>query len=261
MIWSKLNSILFRNNFKQMSRAYYNVKRKTAPDENYLSKYIFQKIRVKGPLTIADYMKIVLTNPLEGYYMQKDMFGETGDFITSPEISQMFGEMLAIWFINEWQKVGSPKPLQIIELGPGRGTLCCDILKVFSHFKILHSCNIALVEISPHLSDLQARKLCLNSELCCDQSLMYRKGKEVIKVLLFFLSIVYLGVSHYGVPIEWYKQLKDVPNTFSLILAHEFFDALPIHKFQRTYTGYKEVLVDIDPSCEKNPKELEPKFR
>ncbi|XP_074027935.1 protein arginine methyltransferase NDUFAF7 homolog, mitochondrial-like [Leptinotarsa decemlineata] len=111
-------------------------------------------------MPVADYMGEVLTNPMAGYYMHKDMFGETGDFITSPEVTQMFGEMVAVWLLSEWKKMGSPKPLQIVELRPGGGTLSYDIVKVFSHFKALHKASLQLVEISPVLSELQARRLC-----------------------------------------------------------------------------------------------------
>ncbi|XP_057668926.1 protein arginine methyltransferase NDUFAF7, mitochondrial isoform X1 [Diorhabda carinulata] len=225
-------------------RSYYSVKKKLIKDENYLPRQIYQKIKVKGPITIADYMKEVLTNPTVGYYMQKDMFGETGDFITSPEVSQMFGEMIAVWLLNEWQKMGSPKPLQLIELGPGRGTLASDILKVFNHFKVLQKTSLQLVEVSPTLSEIQAKKLCNQSTLIGEKVPVYRTG-----------------ITKEGIPINWYKQLSDVPRCFSLLIAHEFFDALPIHKFHKTYSGYKEVLIDIDPSYELNNENLEPKFR
>ncbi|XP_030754951.1 protein arginine methyltransferase NDUFAF7, mitochondrial [Sitophilus oryzae] len=215
---------------KLLLRSYNTIKRKTAKDENFLSKYLYNKIKAKGPITVADYMKDVLQNPVSGYYISKDMFGESGDFVTSPEISQIFGEMLAVWFLNEWSKIGFPKPLQIIEMGPGRGTLSSDILKVFSHFKALHNVSLHLVEISPVLSELQAKSLCSSSFLTNNMSNpIYREG-----------------ISHQGISVYWYKQLKDIPDGFSIILAHEFFDALPIHKFHKTYAGYKEVLIDID---------------
>lgn len=86
---------------------------------------------------------------------------------------------------------------------------------------------------------------------------------------IFFISVDYYrkhsffylkGMSQYDIPVEWYRQLKDIPNAFSLIIAHEFFDALPIHKFHKTYTGYKEVLIDIDPNSPKN-ENVHSKFR
>lgn len=95
-----------------------------------LIEIIKEKIRLNGPITVAEYMHIVTTNPTEGYYMKKEVIGEAGDFITSPEISQLFGEILGIWFYAETQKMCEAKPLQIVELGPGKATLLIDMLRV-----------------------------------------------------------------------------------------------------------------------------------
>ncbi|KAF5284167.1 hypothetical protein FQR65_LT00167 [Abscondita terminalis] len=194
-----------------------------------LTQQLLSKIKAGGPITIADYMKEVLINPLGGYYMHRDVFGASGDFVTSPELTQMFGELIAIWFLNEWSKAGSPRPVQIVELGPGRGTLCEDVLRVFARFDLLNNATVHLVEVSPYLTKLQGKNLCLrvhiDSEDVCVQK----------------------GVTTHGAPIFWYKNLDHVPKQFSLFLAHEFFDALPIHQFKHTEKGYREVLVDIDP--------------
>ncbi|XP_054271505.1 protein arginine methyltransferase NDUFAF7, mitochondrial [Macrosteles quadrilineatus] len=191
------------------------------------------KIKTSGPVTVADYMKIVLTNPSHGYYMNRDVFGKQGDFTTSPEISQLFGEMIAIWFINEWARLGRPKPLQIIELGPGRGTMISDILRVFSKLRMTDQVSCHLVEISSELSTLQSKALCEGTKDLDDKSPCYKTG-----------------MSNFGIPVHWYKSAEDVPHQFSCIVAHEFFDALPIHKFQKTKDGWREVLVDFDPTDE-----------
>uniref|UniRef100_A0A336LS35 Protein arginine methyltransferase NDUFAF7 n=1 Tax=Culicoides sonorensis TaxID=179676 RepID=A0A336LS35_CULSO len=193
-----------------------------------LSDHLKARIKLCGPLTIADYMKEVLTNPLSGYYMSRDVFGQQGDFITSPEIGQVFGEMVAIWCLTEYQKLGSPSPLQIIELGPGRGTLIQDILRVFSKFQILKIFSIELVEVSPFLSNIQAQKLCIGSKEVNDEN-HYREGHTAS-----------------GTRIRWYRNYEDVPDGFSILLAHEFFDALPIHKLLRNGDKWKEMLIDID---------------
>lgn len=224
-----------------------------------MAKRLATKISVTGPISVAEYMKHVLTNPNLGYYMLKDVFGEKGDFITSPEIAQIFGEvseftlnesfsnesnisqsfkhlqLVALWCYHEWEKCGKVKPFQIVELGPGRGTLCQDINRALSNLKLTNEYTLNLVEVSPHLSELQAKRLCGQytdtpaAEL--DKVPYYRKG-----------------VTLSGINVYWYRDVSQIPKTFSIFLAHEFLDVLPIYKFQKVDNKWREVLVDIDRS-------------
>ncbi|XP_050948083.1 protein arginine methyltransferase NDUFAF7, mitochondrial [Labeo rohita] len=198
-------------------------------------KHLTSKITATGPISVAEYMREALTNPVGGYYVKKDdMLGAGGDFITSPEISQIFGELLGVWCISEWMAAGKSSIFQLVELGPGRGSLASDILRVFSQLKaVLGETDISvhLVEVSPKLGQFQAE--CLTgdkTQTCNDDQPAYRSG-----------------TTRTGLPIYWYRRIEDVPRGFSVFLAHEFFDALPIHKFQRTEKGWREVMVDIDP--------------
>ncbi|XP_037541615.1 protein arginine methyltransferase NDUFAF7, mitochondrial [Nematolebias whitei] len=200
-----------------------------------LLKHLSSKIRATGPISVAEYMKEVLTNPVMGYYVRNDMLGPDGDFITSPEISQVFGELLAVWILSEWMGAGRPKRLQLVELGPGKGSLAADILRVFGQLQSVvggASVSLHLVEVSPALSRVQAQTLTgiCNQEASSEDDPVYRRGKTVV-----------------GLPVFWYRRLEDVPPDFSIFVAHEFFDALPIYKFQRTENGWREVLVDIHP--------------
>ncbi|XP_036728368.1 protein arginine methyltransferase NDUFAF7, mitochondrial isoform X2 [Balaenoptera musculus] len=198
-------------------------------------RHLMYKIKSTGPITVAEYMKEVLTNPAKGYYVNRDMLGEKGDFITSPEISQIFGELLGIWFISEWIATGKNAAFQLVELGPGRGTLLGDILRVFSQLaSVLKNCDISihLVEVSQKLSEIQALTL-------TEEKVLLERNAG---------SPVYMkGVTKSGIPISWYRDLQDVPKEYSFYLAHEFFDVLPVHKFQKTPHGWREVLIDIDP--------------
>nr|XP_034964195.1 protein arginine methyltransferase NDUFAF7, mitochondrial [Zootoca vivipara] len=196
-------------------------------------KHLMMKIKSTGPITVAEYMREVLTNPVKGYYMHRDMLGEKGDFVTSPEISQIFGELIGVWFVSEWMAAGKPKKIQLVELGPGRGSLTSDILRVFNQLSsVLSKCDISvhLVEISPKLSEIQASVLTEGKTELTESPTTYMQG-----------------ITKTRLPIFWYQDLNDVPEGFSFYLAHEFFDALPIHKFQKTEKGWCELLVDIDP--------------
>lgn len=133
--------------------------------------------------------------------------------------------------------------MQLIELGPGRGTLMQDILRAITKFGIKsNELSVHLVEMSPFLCDAQSRKLCYSSAAVeeNDKSNCYHKGETIS-----------------GIPVEWYHKIEDVPHGFSIILAHEFFDALPIHKFQHINDDsggkkkWREILIDIDRTTNK----------
>ncbi|GAM17505.1 hypothetical protein SAMD00019534_006800, partial [Acytostelium subglobosum LB1] len=191
-------------------------------------KYLQTNAQVRGPFSIDTLIKECLTNPKYGYYMNKDVFGKGGDFITAPEISQLFGEMIGIWCVATWESMGRPPRLQLVELGPGRGTLMHDILrstKVFKDFYKAISCH--MVEVSPHLSKMQRTKL-----------LYFKDDKEG----------AVSGKTPEDISVTWHESIDQVPNnTPSLYIAQEFFDALPINVFKFSkQKGWCEVLVDED---------------
>ncbi|XP_068239794.1 protein arginine methyltransferase NDUFAF7, mitochondrial [Palaemon carinicauda] len=206
----------------------------TKTRETPLLKQLQARIKFTGPLTVCDYMKEALINPVAGYYAAgPDMFGSAGDYITSPEISQMFGEMIGVWVFNEWYKLGSPKPLQLVELGPGRGTLMLDVLRVLRKLGLSGTdLSIHLVEVSSELSQIQEQKLCATSSPVVENP---EDGNYYKK-----------NVTTNGSSISWYRHLTNVPKGFTMFLANEFFDALPAHKFRKTDRGWREVLIDID---------------
>src|SRR5260370_2618465 len=164
-----------------------------------------------GPMPVAAYTRLCLPHPKYGYYINRDPLGAAGDVITSPEISQMFGELIGLWVAAVWRQMGTPENLRLVELGPGRGTLLHDALratKVVGGFRdalVLH-----LVEISPALREIQERQL------------------EPI-----------------GVPIPWDDRLEDVPGGPSIIVANEFIDALPVHQAVKAADGWHERVVAV----------------
>lgn len=179
-------------------------------------KELVSKINFTGPMSISQYMQEVLTNPAKGYYTTKEkVLGAPGHFVTSPEISQMFGECVAIWIVHEWMKMGSPRPLQLVELGPGHGTLMQDIIKTIRRLtpEDVKHLQVHLVETSPNLTKAQDAKL--------------RRFESEIK------------------SIRWHSRLSEVPKGFTFFIANEFFDALPIHKFFRDpkTRNWQELLV------------------
>src|SRR5690242_4124426 len=107
-------------------------------------------IAEQGPISVASYMALALGHPRHGYYMTRDPFGARGDFTTAPEISQLFGECLAVWCALEWAAMGRPLPLRLVELGPGRGTLMADLMRTLDRIAppLAGGATIHLVETS-----------------------------------------------------------------------------------------------------------------
>lgn len=174
-----------------------------------LEDYLQRRILSKGPIPISEYMQACLTHPKFGYYMGEHIFGEEGDFVTSPEISQMFGELLGVWVVSQWELMGKPKHFYLIELGPGRGTLLADLMRVVKSQKGLKDAiRLYLVELSPKLRELQ------KSVLSCYNP-------------------------------TWSYQLDQIPHGPTLLIANEFFDALPIRQFQRVKAGWHERLIGL----------------
>lgn len=179
-----------------------------------LMEILKEKIRLNGPLTVAEYMHIVITNPTEGYYMKKEVIGGSGDFITSPEISQLFGEMMAIWFYSETQKMYSGKPLQIVELGPGKGTLLIDILRVCIYIVILLIINIDTnhsnrtssqnsEETLAHAKFCKKNIACIYFTACCNQ-LSLLQCYELCYIPTFKRSYIIFSLLY----IHWLYQYK-----------------------------------------------------
>ena len=161
---------------------------------NALKDMIIRRIEATGPITLADYMNECLIHPKHGYYTQKKVFGRKGDFITAPEISNMFGEIMALWLIDRYYALGSPSSFNLVEFGPGRGVLMQDILhtaKIVPEF--ISAASVHFVEASEQLQAEQKKR----------------------------------------VPnATWHKDQTTLPESgASLFIANEFFDALPIHQF------------------------------
>jgi len=174
-----------------------------------LRDHLARRIALEGPLTIAQYMGDCLGHPKFGYYVTRDPLGAAGDFTTAPEISQMFGELLGLWAADRWQAMGAPDPVHLVELGPGRGTLMADALRAGKGVPgFRKAARVHLVETSPVLRDSQRRALA-------------------------------------GVNAAWHGDLSTLPPGPMILIANEFFDALPIRQFVRDAKGWRERLVGL----------------
>lgn len=181
-----------------------------------LAKILRRRITKSGPISVAQYMALALGHPQYGYYMHRDPLGEAGDFVTAPEISQMFGELIGLWCVVLWEQMGCPVPVLLSELGPGRGTLLADALRAANTWPdFTAAVRVHLVETSSFL----------------------RKHQRTT-----------LAARHPGLAARWHDRLEDVPTTAPMLLvANEFFDALPIRQYVRTEDGWRERRVGLRP--------------
>ena len=184
----------------------------TVSDAEGLQAHLARRIREHGPLTVAEYMAEALTHPRWGYYNARQPFGTDGDFITAPEVSQMFGELLGAWCAHTWQTMGAPDRVRLVEMGPGRGALMRDLLRAAGAVPAFAAAaEVHLVEVSAALAETQRAALAGS-----------------------------------GNAVRWHERLEDVDRGPALLIANEFFDALPVRQFQRTARGWCERLVNAD---------------
>jgi len=177
---------------------------------NALARRIAERIRREGPLSIAAFMALALHDPEHGYYACRDPLGRAGDFITAPEISQIFGELIGLWFAEIWRQLGQPDPVILAELGPGRGTLMTDFYRAASSVPgFRRALRLYLVEASPRLQAVQRQSLAAAEPRFVDS-------------------------------------LDGLPDGPLLLVGNEFLDALPIRQLVRRSKHWAERLVIVD---------------
>jgi NADH dehydrogenase [ubiquinone] 1 alpha subcomplex assembly factor 7 len=177
-----------------------------------LADHLARLIALEGPITVARFMGEALLHPRHGYYQGRDPFGAAGDFVTAPEISQIFGELIGLWCAELWRLMGEPAALRLVELGPGRGTLMADALRAARLVpRFRNALSIHLVEAS---ASLRARQQAVLA----------------------------------GTGASWHERFAEVPPGPLVLVANEFFDALPVRQFVKQADGWHERLVDRDPA-------------
>lgn len=178
-----------------------------------LKQRLIRLIEATGPISVADYMAACLLDPLDGYYTTRQPFGTRGDFVTAPEISQMFGELLAVWIYSAWEALDRPQPVTLAEIGPGRGTLFRDMVRTLASLdsKFARTASFCLVEASPMLAGLQREAL-----------------------------------ADSGVHPAWHESVTQLPPQATLFVGNEIFDALPMHQYVKSREGWRERRIGLD---------------
>ncbi|MFT5540639.1 MAG: NADH dehydrogenase [ubiquinone] 1 alpha subcomplex assembly factor 7, partial [Alphaproteobacteria bacterium] len=184
---------------------------------NALSGLIQDEIDAHGPITVARYMELALGHPEHGYYRTRDPLGVDGDFITAPEVSQMFGELIGLWAAVTWEQMGKPASFILAELGPGRGTLMADALRA-AHAQegFTDAAKLHLIETSPALRARQHETL------------------------------------GHAAP-QWHDDMTTLPDGPLIVFANEFFDALPVRQFMYQDSVWRERLITTADQGSDNP--------
>jgi NADH dehydrogenase [ubiquinone] 1 alpha subcomplex assembly factor 7 len=174
-----------------------------------LKDVLAAEIAAHGPLPVARFMELALGHPEHGYYRRRDPLGRAGDFVTAPEISQAFGEIIGLWLAQAWSDLRRPAPVALVELGPGRGSLLADLRRATARVPGFHAAlALHLVESSPPLRRLQAARLA-------------------------------------GIEATWHDRFEEVPHGPLLLVANEFLDALPVQQLVRTPDGWHERVIGL----------------
>lgn len=243
-----------------------------------LMRELASRIRFRGPLTVAEYIALSNTHPTFGYYMSRDVFGRTGDFTTSPEVSQVFGELVGVWCVACWDAMGRPPRIRLIEAGPGRGTLMSDILRATRSFPAFRTAlaGVHLIEVSPFNRESQRKTLEPHvppGTLHWHRDLGELAGLAPGDGESEAASAAGRGAGSSGPRGEGPRADACDPSGNSagsgagglgrshsgaanapvLLIAHEFLDALPIHQLVRTPVGWREKLVDLRAHVQPKP--------
>jgi len=178
-----------------------------------LKRRLIATIAATGPIDISQYMAQCLFDPQDGYYTTREPFGASGDFVTAPEISQMFGELIGVRMLSAWRAIGAPSDVVLAEIGPGRGTLMADMLRTLRKLDatLLANARIAMIEASPRLAQVQRQTLAGS-----------------------------------GVEISWHGDVASLPHGTLLLVGNEIFDAVPVRQFVRAHGGWRERMVGLD---------------
>jgi NADH dehydrogenase [ubiquinone] 1 alpha subcomplex assembly factor 7 len=177
-----------------------------------LAHLIKELVIADGPMTVDRFMTLCLGHPRHGYYMARMPFGRQGDFVTAPEVSQIFGELIGVWCLAAWEVMGRPDPIRLVELGPGRGTLMADLLRTCRIAPAFEAAlRIDLVEASPRIAESQRQTLAQARQ-----------------------------------PIAWHASLDTVPPGPMILIANEFFDAIAIRQLERRGGRWHERVIGLD---------------